>query len=104
VEIPEKDSLADALLGGIGLDNQYTFELTRRHIDQSELVAEKEIADGMFHAYDQQKLVVEGAGAVGISAVLGGKISGSGPAVIVVSGGNADPKTLCGIAAERYKL
>lgn len=104
VEITEKDSLADALLGGIGLDNQYTFELTRRHASQCELVTEKEIADGMFHAYDQQKLVVEGSGAVGISAVLSGKISGPGPVVIVVSGGNADPETLCGIAAARYNL
>lgn len=104
VEIPEKDSLADALLGGIGLDNKYTFELTRRHIDQCVLVTEDQIADGMFHAYDQQKLVVEGSGAVGISAVLSGEITKNGPAVIVVSGGNADPKTLCGIAAAHYNL
>ena len=104
VEIPEKDSLADALLGGIGLDNRYTFELTRRHIDQTELVTEDEIAEGMFHAYDQQKLVVEGSGAVGISAILAGKIKGPGPVAIVVSGGNADPKTLCGIAARHYEL
>lgn len=104
VEIPEKDSLADALLGGIGLDNQFTFDLTRRHIDQMELVSEEEIAAGMFHAYDQQKLIVEGSGAVGISAVLAGRIQGPGPVVIVVSGGNADPKVLCGIAARHYNL
>lgn len=103
VEIPEKDSLADALLGGIGLDNKYTFELTRRHIDQMELVSEAEIAEGMFHAYDRQKTIVEGSGAVGISAVLAGKISGPGPTVIVVSGGNVDPETLCGIAAKHYE-
>lgn len=104
VEIPEKDSLADALLGGIGLDNKYTFELTRCYIDQMELVNEAEIASGMVHAFDQQKLVVEGSGAVGISAVLAGRITGPGPVVIVVSGGNADPKTLCGLAAKHYQL
>jgi threonine dehydratase len=104
VEIPEKDSLADALLGGIGLDNQYTFKLTRRYIDQMELVSEDQIAAGMVHAYDQQKLVVEGSGAVGLSAILAGRISGPGPVVIVVSGGNADPKTLCGLAARHYQL
>lgn len=103
VEIPENDSLADALLGGIGLDNKYTFELTRRHIDQTELVSEDEIAAGMFHAYDQQKIVVEGSGAVGISAILAGRIKASGPVAVVVSGGNADPKTLCGIADKYYK-
>ena len=104
VEIPEKDSLADALLGGIGLDNQYTFELTRRHIDQCTLVSEKEIAEGMFHAYEWLKIVVEGSGAVGISSVLAGRIIGSGPVAIVVSGGNADPMTLCAIAAEKYNF
>ena len=102
VEIPEKDSLADALLGGIGLDNRYTFELTRRHINQMELVSEEEIADGMVYAYNQQKVMVEGSGAVGISAVLTGKIKPTGPVAIVVSGGNADPKTLCELAAARY--
>jgi threonine dehydratase len=102
VEIPEKDSLADALLGGIGLDNQYTFELTRRHIDQMELVSEEEIAAGMFQAYNQHKIVVEGSGAVGISAVLAGKITGPGPLVIVLSGGNADPKALNEISAAHY--
>jgi threonine dehydratase len=102
VEIPEVDSLADALLGGIGLDNRHTFELTRRYIDQMELVSEEEIAAGMFHAFDRLRLVAEGSGAVGLAAVLAGKIKGPGPVVLVVSGGNAAPETLTGIAAARY--
>ena len=50
VEIPEVDSLADALLGGIGLDNRYTFELTRRSIDQALTVSEAQIARAMVWA------------------------------------------------------
>ncbi len=103
VEIPEKDRLADALLGGIGLDNRYTFEMTRRTIDQAELVSEEEIARGMFHCFDQHRLVVEGSGAVGVAAALAGKIKGPGPLVMILSGGNVAPDLLTAIAAERYK-
>jgi threonine dehydratase len=102
VEIPEADSLADALLGGIGLHNRHTFKLTRRYADQAELVSEDEIAAGMFYAFDRLRLVVEGSGAVGLAAVLAGKIKGPGPVVLVVSGGNAAPETLAAIAAARY--
>ncbi|MDR1921945.1 MAG: hydroxyectoine utilization dehydratase EutB [Candidatus Adiutrix sp.] len=104
VEIEEKDSLADALLGGVGLDNAHTFELTRRYIDQTVLVSESEIAAGMFHAFDKSRLAVEGSGAVGISAILAGRIEkSSGPTVVVVSGQNASPGFLSGLFAEHYK-
>lgn len=103
VEIPEKDSLADALLGGIGLNNQYTFELTRRYIDQAVLVTEEEIAAGLFQAFDQHRLVVEGSGAVGIAAILADKIQGPGPMVVVISGGYVSPVVLAAIAASRYQ-
>lgn len=104
VEIPEVDSLADALLGGIGLDNRHTFELTRNWADQTELVSEDEIGAGIFHAFARQRLVVEGSGAVGIAAVLAGKIKGPGPVVLVVSGGNAAPDVLTAIAARHYRV
>jgi len=103
VEIPEKDSLADALLGGIGLDNKHTFTLTQQYIDQYDLVSEDEIAEGMFHCFDACRLVVEGSGAVGVSAILSGKIKADGPVVIVVSGGNAAPDVLCSIAEKHYQ-
>jgi threonine dehydratase len=93
-EIPEKDSLADALLGGIGLDNKYTFALTQKYIDQAVEVSEKEIAAGIFEAFDGLGLMVEGSGAVGLATVLAGKITGSGPVVLVLSGGNIKAEKL----------
>ena len=56
IEIPEVDSLADALLGGIGLDNRYTFELTRRSIDQALTVSEAQIAKAMVGALRGERL------------------------------------------------
>ena len=103
VEVEEKDSLADALLRGIGLDNKYTFPMVRGYVDDLILVSEQEIAEGMFFALDNHRLVVEGAAAVGISALLFEKASGLGENVVVVlSAGNVDVSLLMGIATERY--
>jgi threonine dehydratase len=104
IEIPEANSLADALLGGIGLDNRLTFGMTSRLMDDGVLVTEEEIADGMFEAFDRHHLVVEGSGAVGIGAVLSGRVTGPGPIVIVVSGGNVSAELLTRIASSRYKI
>lgn len=102
VEIEEKDSLADALLGGIGLDNEYTFEMTKRYVDDVVLVSEDEIAEAMFYALDKHHLVVEGSGAVGISALLSGKIANLGKNVaVVISGSNVDVSLLTKIAVEQ---
>jgi threonine dehydratase len=103
VEIEEKDSLADALLGGIGMDNRYTFPMIRDYVDELLLVSEAEIAQGMFFALDQHRLMVEGSGAVGISALLSGRLKHPGKRVaVVLSGGNVDPALLTRIASERY--
>lgn len=103
VEVEEKDSMADALLGGIGLDNKYTFPMVRDYVDDLILVSEQEIAEGMFFAFDKHCLVIEGAAAVGISALLYKKALGLGKNVVVIlSGGNVDISLLTDIAMERY--
>src|SRR5207245_10025229 len=43
------------------------------------------------------KLGVEGAGAVGVAALLAGKAGGSGPAVAILAGGNIDPTMLISV-------
>lgn len=104
VEIEEKDSLADALLGGIGLDNRYTFPLVKELVDELVLVSEDEIADAMFFAFDQLRLVVEGAAAVGLAMLISGKGDFIGRhTAVVLSGGNVDPAILTRIAASRYR-
>ncbi|MCK8601436.1 hydroxyectoine utilization dehydratase EutB [Desulfoferrobacter suflitae] len=102
VEIEEKDSLADALLGGIGLDNRYTFPMTQTYVDDMVLVSEDEIARGMFFALDKHHLVVEGSGAVGIAALLSGKTANLGKNIaVVMSGSNVDIALLTRIAVEQ---
>lgn len=91
VDVPEVETLADSLGGGIGLDNRLTFPMCRALLDDVILLSEEEIAAGIRHAAKVEGETVEGAGAVGIAALLSGKARPAGPTVIVVSGGNIDP-------------
>lgn len=90
VQVAEVPSLADSLGGGIGLQNRYTFALTQRHVDEVMKVSEPEIAAAIRHAYMQEQQVIEGSGAVGIAALLAGKISNPGTCVALLSGANID--------------
>ncbi|MCW5688979.1 MAG: hydroxyectoine utilization dehydratase EutB [Pseudolabrys sp.] len=92
VAVEEVESLADSLGGGIGLDNRITFELCRDLLADTVLLSEDEIAAGIRHAFAVENEVVEGAGAVGIGALLAGKIRPQGPTVVIVSGRNIDPQ------------
>ena len=91
LDLPEQDTLADALAGGIGLDNRYTFRLVQRHVDDTLLVSEEQIAGAMAFALEQERLVVEGGGAVALAALLYGHLAQPACALaLVISGGNVD--------------
>ena len=90
VEVEEERTLADSLGGGIGLRNRLTYAMCRGLLDDLVLLSEDEIAAGIRHAYAEEREVVEGAGAVGIAALLAGKVSPYGPVVAVLSGKNID--------------
>jgi threonine dehydratase len=90
VQVEELPTLADSLGGGIGLDNRLTFAMCRDLLDGAILLTEDEIAAGIRHAYEQEREIVEGAGAVGIGALLAGKLKVRGPTVLILSGRNID--------------
>jgi threonine dehydratase len=99
IEMAEEDTIADALAGGIGLDNQYTFRMIQECVDDTVLVSEEEIADGMAFALEKHHLVVEGGGAVGIAALLHQRVRGIGRnVVVVVSGSNVELPLLLKVA------
>jgi threonine dehydratase len=102
VLVEEMPTLADSLGGGIGLDNSLTFAMCRDLLDDVILLSEDEIAAGIRHAYAEEREIVEGAGAVGIAALLTGKVTAGGPAVALLSGRNIDMnahrKIICGDA------
>ncbi len=91
VLVEEVASLADSLGGGIGLDNAVTFKMCRALLDDVLLLSEEEIAAGMRHAYAMEREVVEGAGAVGIAALLSGRLGRlNGAVAVILSGRNVD--------------
>ena len=90
IEVEELPTLADSLGGGIGLDNQLTFDMVRDYVDEIVLLSETEIADGIRHAYFQEQVILEGGGAVGIAALLAGKVSPGNKTIVLLSGKNID--------------
>jgi threonine dehydratase len=94
VQVPEVHSLADSLGGGIGLDNAWTFAMTQRYMDRGYKVDEAQIARAMLHFLYEEKMLVEGAAAVGVAAVEQHRLDLSGRRVaIVVSGQNLSHET-----------
>ena len=99
IEMEEEETLADALAGGIGLDNRYTFRMVQEYVDETVLVSEEEIAGAMAGLLEKDHLVVEGGGAVGVAALLHRRVQGAGRNVVVVlSGSNVGLPLLLEIA------
>ncbi len=91
VAVEEVASLADSLGGGIGMNNRWTLPLCRDLVDETLLVSEAEIAAGMRHLLMEERLVAEGGAAVGVAALLAGKVDLAGRrTAILVSGQNVD--------------
>jgi threo-3-hydroxy-L-aspartate ammonia-lyase len=66
---------------------ELTFAVNRERVDEVVLVSDAEIVDAMTFLFDRMKLVVEPSGAVGIAALLAGRVRGERVGV-VISGGN----------------
>jgi threonine dehydratase len=82
---------------------ELTLALIREWVDELVVVAEDDVAEAMVFVLERAKLVVEGAGAVGVAAVLGGRVAGGGgTTVVVLSGGNVDAGLLA-LVARRHE-
>lgn len=91
IEVEEHESLADSLQGGIGFDNNLTLALVDRYVDDVLLVSEREIAEAMAFALEEHHLVLEGAAAVVLAALLHDRVEGgNGDVAAVLSGGNVE--------------
>ena len=67
-----------------------TFAINRELVDGVVVVSDAEIADAMRFLFERMKLVVEPSGAVGVAALLNGRIEACGRIGVVISGGNID--------------
>jgi threonine dehydratase len=90
VEIAAGLTIADGI--AVKRPGELTLSLVREWVDDVVVVDEDDIAEAIVFLLERAKLVVEGAGAVGVAALLSGRIQpvGDGPTAVVLSGGNVD--------------
>jgi len=90
VELPIGDSIADGISGGVE-KGSITFKLCQRFVDEILLVSEDSIKEAIKLLWENEKEISEGAGAVGLAAILKNKNRFKNKnTVTVVSGGNID--------------
>jgi threonine dehydratase len=81
-----------------GIAVKHPGELTSRLLDDLletvVTVTDEEISQAIVLLMERAKLVVEGAGAAAIAALLAGRVPGEGPVAAILSGGNIDPTLL----------
>ena len=92
VQISAKPTIADGI--AVSKPGQIPFDLIKKHIDKVVTVTETEIVQAIVVLLERAKQVVEPAGAVGVAALMAGKIKVKGTAVAILSGGNIDPLLL----------
>jgi threonine dehydratase len=66
-------------------------------LDDTLQVSDEEISEALVLCVERTKLLVEGAGAVCLAALLAGRVSGTGSVAVVLSGGNIDATTLISV-------
>ncbi len=83
-----------------------TFEMVKKYVDGIFTVSDDEIALAILTLLEQEKLIAEGAGAVGVAAVMNGKIPDiEGKKVCcLVSGGNIDVTILSRVVERGLKM
>jgi len=99
-------TIADGI--AVKVPSELTMPLLEDLLDDIVSVTDEEISEAIVLLLERAKLVVEGAGAVGVAALLAGRAGGSGMAIPILSGGNIDPTMLISVmrhgltAAGRY--
>ena len=97
---PDAFSIADGI--AVKQPGELTRPILERVLDDVVEVATEDVAQAIVLLLERTKLVVEGAGAVGMAALLKQQVEGAGPVAVVLSGGNIDASTL--IAVMRFGL
>jgi threonine dehydratase len=103
VRIPVPQTIADGLQ--VDIPGELTFEVNRRLVDEMVAVTDDEILDAMGFLFDRMRVVVEPSGAVGVAALLAGKVRSPAPGNarvgVILSGGNVDVARFAALMGDR---
>lgn len=95
---PNARSICDALLSPS--PSELTLSVMLQTVADVALVTDAEVAEAMRYAFQALKLVVEPGGAVGLAALLAGKVRHRGETTgLILSGGNVDPAMFAWVLA-----
>ncbi|HKT57417.1 MAG TPA: threonine ammonia-lyase [Microbacterium sp.] len=97
IELETTPTIADGI--AVRRPGDVPFEMIRALVDEVVTVTEDDIARALLVLLERAKQVVEPAGAVGVAAILAGKIAPTGTTVSILSGGNIDPLLLQRVVA-----
>ena len=70
------------------------FPLVRKYVDDMQTVSEAAIMEAVRFLFYRMKLVVEPSGALGVAALISGRLPARGKIGVIVSGGNIDGPTM----------
>lgn len=97
VPVTVQPTIADGLAGNMDPASR-TLALVRDFADRITMVSEESIGVAMRGLFEHERLIVEGAGATGVGALLDGGLGLAGRRVgVVLTGRNVDPDTLRGV-------
>jgi len=88
-------TIADGI--AVKVPSEFTMPLLEDLLDDIVSVTDEEISEAIVLLLERAKLTVEGAGAVGVAALLAGRAGGSGTAIPILSGGNIDATMLISV-------
>ncbi|WP_146363679.1 threonine ammonia-lyase [Arthrobacter yangruifuii] len=106
VPLTRVSTIADGI--AVGRPGQLPFSIIRELVDDVVTVSEDSLARALIFLLERAKMVVEPAGAVGVAALMDGKIDNPGTTAVILSGGNIDPMLMLKViqrglaAAGRY--
>jgi threonine dehydratase len=92
IEVEGKTTIADGIL--VSKPGVIPLEIISDYVDEVVTVSEEEITRAILLLLERSKVVVEPAGAVGVAAIMAGKVQDAGTTVAVLTGGNIDPLLL----------
>ncbi|MEZ5155491.1 MAG: threonine ammonia-lyase [Solirubrobacterales bacterium] len=105
VELARARTIADGI--AVKRPGELTLPLIERWLDGMVTVGDEAIAAAMVRLAERAKLVTEGAGAIGVAALMTGAVepadAGEGATAVILSGGNVDPRLLAA-AINRHEL
>jgi threonine dehydratase len=90
VEVAAGTTIADGI--AVKRPGELTYAMVRKYVDEVVTVDEEEIANAILVLLEQEKSVVEGAGAVGVAALLNGHLprANGKKVILLLGGGNID--------------